>query len=1107
MIKLIGATEGKKTMKALLPLITGLLYVLAVSGTAAPVPPPSAERGTLPPEVYIEDYYAPPPDFVPQCEISEYTLNTRVPDYFWLSYDGAYTLALRIRPIAKEKIEQEIAAKLINPAKNKGGLDFSLEAEKDEANRAIVIHALNVPADDFIELSFKMKATARNAGTHLKVIANGVTTLLTEEHADPKTKCLDGFKAYKIVFPARKDAVLQDIQIVADPANNADFDQEYVIFDFMFRRSTPKARFTDLPQRQWITKKAFAEDSTLTVSDGIVDIRAFLDANSKEFPSLDLPMAPHELRPQVEKDKDGGFKVEEVTVSLKGKEVDALRITLTRGERCYLKFPFAFDAMDYNTMTFFSKIEVPKGVEPLLGDRKPMLWGTNAGKLNQPFDTFGIGFYSATHDFEDWGRWGVMQAMYTQNIEKRAQAPDGWRLFAYDIINGAPSGNKSAFYPNLTHWTFYYDNKKIPEGQQVVITIAAPKVTRGLMFAGGDIPAYKKFMAEREHWQLINTTLGKAVLDAPATNRLAKPIGFITNHKPQGAIYVDFDGIQSQYHVVVSRAVNDMVDLLSKKYATITPIQVIEKRPPKGVLNAVIIGGESFKEINSKLFEADMKALAGTPGCAIRSNGKNVYIYAAPFNFAGPARGLANGIYTFLENNTDVIFANAEKNDEKSAGAVFDLSTSGNFDIVWGLDYINVPPLKVWGVSGVPKWHNDRNRAARTSVWGNWEYAGYRGRSCNHWWGYGTGSDGLKGEPNETWGVGEDGKLMLPGCYTGHPCLIRVLEKAKEAYVSASGFNPSGRNYSGQFPAGEAFAWNSYDVHGLWVEDTMKVCQCAKCATPIRLANGSLVKRGEHEFLSTQFYANGCAMINTVNVYANRKARIESIAYFWMAPIPLFNISRNYNIRFCPYIRKNYFEPIYAPINDTWWREMYRWSQMDVTLGLYEYFLFIQARPWADVFKYDLTMEVKHGLSESFLEGDSNPLCMMERWVVTRLMWEPQHEVADLRTYFLQRTFREAAPDMEQFFGTFYRLIYNNYAPYKPMEFEDLKDFGRLAMRTKSEKNSSRTVADDLSAYLDAAAKKVRNAEAARLLGRFRATWDVYMAGARKFEAIEKGKP
>lgn len=346
----------------------------------------------------------------------------------------------------------------------------------------------------------------------------------------------------------------------------------------------------------------------------------------------------------------------------------------------------------------------------------------------------------------------------------------------------------------------------------------------------------------------------------------------------------------------------------------------------------MIIGGAAFRGVDRPRYDADMQALRGTSGCAIRSDGTNVYLYAAPFNYAGPARGLANGIYTFLENNTDVIFAFPGKNNTEGSDAVFDLAPDGDFDIVWGRDYLNVPPLKLWGASGVPRWHNDRNRAARTLVWGNWGYAGFRGRSCNHWWGDGTGSDGLRGEPNETWGIGEDGKPMLPGCYTGHPCLIRVFEKAKEEYVAKSGFSPVKGQF--QFPEGEGFAWNSYDVHGLWVEDTLKVCQCDACAMPIRLPDGSLVKREEHEFLSTQFYANGCAMINAVNVYVRRDAKVESIAYFWMVPIPRIPVSRNYQVRICPYVRKNYFEPIYAPINDTWWREMVRWSQMDVTPAL-----------------------------------------------------------------------------------------------------------------------------------------------------------------------------
>ena len=1045
---------------------------------------------------FVTDYYAPPPDCVPRQAIGAYTLNTRVPDYFWLRYDGAHTLALRIRPITRDKIEQQIAAKLIDPAKNPGALAFKLEAEKSEAARTVVIPQLDVPADDFVALSFKLKTRARHAGTGLKVVAQGVTILLTEAHADPETVCQDGFQAYKIAFPARKGARLRDLALVVASATAADFEQEFVIIDLHFQRAAPQPRFQDIPPRRWIRKSLFEAGREAAESDAIPDVRAFAEAHASEFPSLDLPIAPHELRPQTEKERDGGFKVEQVQVKLGEREVEALRITLNHGPRCYLKFPLAFDATDYNIMTLFAKVEAPAGARPLQGDRKPMLWGTDAATLNKPFDTFGVGLYSATHDYEEWGRWGVMQAMFTQNLELDAEAPDGWRLLAYDFINGASSGNKSAFYPKITHWTFYYDNRKIAPGQQVVITIAAPKATRGLMQSGGDMAAYRRFLDERPAWTMVNQALAGRALDAPTTNRLERPIRFIAAHQPRGAVYLDLTGIPAPYRVVVRRAAEALVDLLGRKYGTLTPVPLVEAPPPKGVAGAVIVGGATYRNIDRQRYADDLHVLQGTPGCAIRSDGANVYIYAAPCNYAGPARGLANGIYTFLENNTDVIFAFADKHDTPAADAVFEQSPDGNFDIVWGRDYRNVPALQRWGISGVPAWHNDHNRAARTSVWGDWEYAGFRGRSCNHWWGYGTGSDGLKGEPNATWGIGEDGKPMLPGCYTGHPCLIRVLEPAKEDYIVKSGFAP----VKGQHPEGAGFAWNSYDEHGLWVEDTLKVCQCELCALPIRLPDGSRLTRDEEDFLSTQFFANGCAMINAVNVYANRQARIESIAYFWMTRVPRLALSRNYNVRFCPYIRKNYFEPIYAPSNDTWWRELARWRQLDVKLDLYEYFLFIQARPWADVFAYDLAAFAALGVSDAILEGDSGPLAMLERWVVTRLLWEPRQRVADLRATFIQRTFREAAPEMVRFFTTLHGLVYREYAPFKPMEFEDLNDFGRLALRTPVAPESKRMVADELDQCLVEASRRVRNPAAARQLARFSDAWREYMAAAQKAE-------
>ena len=38
----------------------------------------------LPDKAYIIDYWTPPVDMVPAQPIERYTLNTRVPEYFWL---------------------------------------------------------------------------------------------------------------------------------------------------------------------------------------------------------------------------------------------------------------------------------------------------------------------------------------------------------------------------------------------------------------------------------------------------------------------------------------------------------------------------------------------------------------------------------------------------------------------------------------------------------------------------------------------------------------------------------------------------------------------------------------------------------------------------------------------------------------------------------------------------------------------------------------------------------------------------------------------------------------------------------------------------------------
>jgi hypothetical protein len=233
--------------------------------------------------------------------------------------------------------------------------------------------------------------------------------------------------------------------------------------------------------------------------------------------------------------------------------------------------------------------------------------------------------------------------------------------------------------------------------------------------------------------------------------------------------------------------------------------------------------------------------------------------------------------------------------------------------------------------------------------------------------------------------------------------------------------------------------------------------------------------------------------------------KIESIAYFWMSPIPLFEISRNYEIRFCPYIRKNYSEPIFAPCNDIFWRDFNRWSQLQVGIGVYEYFLEINNRPWTDVFQYDYPEETARRLSFSSPESDNSALAQMEHWTLMRYFWDASADPRELRRRYIRRAYREAAPAIEKFRFTLDNFMWNEIAPNYPMEFEDESQLGMFAALTPS-KVIDGTVADELDGYLEEAQRLVKNPNSKRLLDALVQHWRGYIKKARNYSATVRNK-
>ncbi|MDO4629332.1 MAG: DUF4838 domain-containing protein [Planctomycetia bacterium] len=1112
--------------------------------------------------VYVDpawerDWYSPAPDWRAAMNIREYTVNTRIPELIWVRYEGAYTQGLRIRPLSATMLEKQIEAKLIDPKNAETALEFQGERERNERFRTVRVSQLKADIPNVTAVSFKMKAVTRNAGANLKLNTGfGVIDTADAKFLDKETRCSDGFKAYRLEFGPRKEAKLNDISITVDAMNGNNAQQEFVIIDLVYHLTEKMAVIHDLPPRAWAVddgKKPIGgvyEYMNSTPTDAGVEIRDLpitgwtprdgqKDRNVQvktvkvKLPKIVKPEVPEVLEVlDEEKVAENGENAEntgnnpenaenpgaetvaenktEVKPEIKPEvkpepekevEVDAVQFTITKGDRAYWICPVKMDGLKFHTMSFLYKIEVPGGCKTL-GDANPPTWGWPAGEFHKYFDNFGVNYLSATRDIIDWSGYGVTRAGAAWNRQRDEKVEDGWNVFAWDAENDDMTGNKDSSREAVTHWTIYYDSSKIPEGQKVVITIANPKIASGIMRTGGDMEKFRAFKASFAK-RKYDYSDSRKYLNPPTEGRLVQPIPVMKENIFDGEIVVCSDWGGSfetrQY------AAEELRRLIQLVVAPMNDVPILRSPTDRDNVKFFVGGWNQCKTLTDeqkKAFQEDMKAVSETPGCAIRTVGKNIFMFGGQFRytpkaemFPGIGRGTISAVYLFMENNTDMILAGYNsRNNHENRDYVFTRPRNGSWSVTWG-DGLFIPPAKSWFISGAGSENTSRSFGTR----GDW-HINYnealrgmkRNKSVNHWFGWGARDKNDPKKPNEKWGLGEDGQRMYPDCYTGHPCLINVLEDAKIDYVE-SGMEVV-RNYGDQ----ERRYYEIVDMIALWLEDTLKICVCDKCTAPIRLPDGSLVKIDEIDFRSTQFHAQTSAMIQAWNVYVDPGQLCETIAYFWEMPIPRCPISRQIQPRICPYVRKNYKVPIYAPINDSFWRQMVRWGQVLDHLAIYEYYLGVNFRPWTDVNQYDLLAELEIGIRNGLCyEGESGKASAMERWVLGRQLWNPEADPIQLRKYYIRRTYREAAPDMEKFY---FRLQESYYQDPGAVEFEESdRRMAQWALWTPSPYGG--TLADELTGYLDRAQKNVRHPVAKQYVEEIRTLWLEYVKAAKEEKA------
>ncbi len=797
------------------------------------------------------------------------------------------------------------------------------------------------------------------------------------------------------------------------------------------------------------------------------------DLESQVVPLMGWQVKMPETEPGVE--MVPGIRIDSSQVEVAGVKYDALILSLTTGsfpnsKQPCIELPFAFDANTFNVMRFQARVDVPDGLQPLLGRREVPKTGWYSYQFNRFFDNFGIAVYDSGFD---WTAVGVPTTHFLNHVDRTQPGPGGFLDFQWDLRYEDPSGNKSFDRTGVTALRFFYDTRKIPEGKTVVVTITGLQLLKGAHIRFDEperFAAWTNFTAAYSP----DYSDAKRFLEPPEKGRLARPLPLARGGKAQAEIIVDFsdasaitnfiapDKLTLEARVALGHEL-DVMRLagaeLKRWLDQVTGADFPFLATPSSNPARRIFLGAGFAR---KHFAADLAALTATAaldGYAIREKGGDLYIFGVL------PKGTLNGIYAFLENNTDLIWALPNE----AFGTVF--TPKPDLDAVWG-DVRDSPVFVLRGWLSPEPWlrYNRCNftHLGKMDTATRGDYAEVGGHCLSLHSGrfgreaYARFHPMIDGERPEVW---SEYKHLT--CLT-HPELFDVDLASRKEYIDR----------------------NELLALRIGVDDSWGICQCETCSAPITLKDGRVVTpENFNEFYSAWFYR-----------YLNRMAdalakwrpgfTTSTYAYFMAAPPPL-ELSPNIRPWLCPYVRKAQNQPLIAPINQHWWRMLSDWSKVCPGIVYRDYYgLCLSIYPLAEVLAADLRTMRDIGALRITTEGFATPFgddlgAAEEKWVISRLYWNPDADVEQLRKYYLQRTFREAAPAMERFRGEIRRAWYQK-ADFN-LDFEEMHETAGLIRKLG--------IDAELRGYLAEASKTVRHPGARVLVERAVAAFDAYMKG------------
>ncbi len=213
--------------------------------------------------------------------------------------------------------------------------------------------------------------------------------------------------------------------------------------------------------------------------------------------------------------------------------------------------------------------------------------------------------------------------------------------------------------------------------------------------------------------------------------------------------------------------------------------------------------------------------------------------------------------------------------------------------------------------------------------------------------------------------------------------------------------------------------------------DNWFCCQCEKCIAPLTLPDGSQLECEDPDSIKDPLFRSTQIMMFINEAMPTWQALrpetpIHVLAYIHFAEPPRVPVHPDLGIWFAPYPTSNMHFPLLDPRQPEPWRSRFaKWLTMNDRLGFYEYF---EAKPSPQAFYAAANLRAvmqrpdhRNALIYAEISNDRGTdgigngefgwdVGLMNHWVHTRLFWDPTQDVDELYRYYIERTYREAAP-------------------------------------------------------------------------------------------------